>query len=191
MTLKRSLLAGLSALLVATPALAADLDPARLEAHVKTLSSDAFEGRGPDTEGERKTVAYLVEQFRSFGLAPGGDLAKDGTRAWTQDVPLARFDTEGPVAVSVNVAGQARAWTQGEQIAIRAAQTGISRLTLKDVPLVFIGYGVTALERNGDDFKGVDMKGKIGCVLINDPDFEIGEGYCGGWLQYKPPSHRD
>ena len=166
MSFKRTLLASLAAVLLASPGLAADLDPARLTGHVKILSSDAFEGRGPDTEGERKTVAYLVEQFKSFGLAPGGDLQADGTRAWTQDVPLARFDTEGPVAVSVTAAGQTRAWTQGEDIAIRAAQTGISRLTLKDVPLVFIGYGVTAPERNWDDFKGVDMRGKIGLVLI-------------------------
>ncbi len=180
MTLKRTLLAGLSALLISAPALAADLDPVRLTQHVKVLSDDAFEGRAPDTEGERKTVAYLVEQFKSFGLQPGGDLQADGTRAWTQDVPLARFDTEGPVAVSVNVGGQTRAWTQGEEVAIRAAQTGISRLTLKDVPLVFIGYGVTAPERNWDDFKGLDMKGKIGLVLINDPDFETGQGDFGG-----------
>ncbi|MCA3753790.1 MAG: peptidase M20, partial [Phenylobacterium sp.] len=180
MTLKRTFLAGLSALLISAPALAADLDPVRLTQHVKVLSDDAFEGRAPDTEGERKTVAYLVEQFKSFGLQPGGDLQADGTRAWTQDVPLARFDTEGPVAVSVNLAGQTRTWTQGEEVAIRAAQTGISQLTLKDVPLVFIGYGVTAPERNWDDFKGVDMKGKIGLVLINDPDFETGQGDFGG-----------
>lgn len=185
MTLKRTLMAGLSALLLSAPALtaparAADLDPARLTGHVKTLSSDAYEGRGPDTEGERKTVAYLIEQFKSFGLQPGGDLQKDGTRAWTQDVPLARFDTEGPVAVSVAVGGKTQAWAQGEQIAIRAAQTGVSRLTVKDAPIVFLGYGVTAPERNWDDFKGVDMKGKIGLVLINDPDFETGKGDFGG-----------
>ena len=185
MTLKRNLLAGLSALLLSAPALtapawAADLDPARLTGHVKTLSSDAFEGRGPDTEGERKTVAYLIEQFRNSGLQPGGDLQTDGTRAWTQDVPLARFDTEGPVAVSVTAGGKSQAWAQGEQIAIRAAQTGVNRLTVKDAPIVFLGYGVTAPERNWDDFKGVDMKGKIGLVLINDPDFETGKGDFGG-----------
>ena len=185
MTLKRTLLAGLSALLLSAlalsaPAWAADLDPVRLTGHVKILSSDDFEGRGPDTEGERKTVAYLTEQFRSFGLQPGGDLQKDGTRAWTQDVPLARFDTEGPVAVSVTAGGKTQAWAQGEQIAIRAAQTGVSRLTVKDAPIVFLGYGVNAPERNWDDFKGVDMKGKIGLVLINDPDFETGKGDFGG-----------
>ena len=95
-------------------------------------------------------------------------------------MPLARFDTEGPVAVSVTAAGKTQAWAQGEQIAIRAAQTGISRLTVKDAPIVFLGYGVTAPERNWDDFKGVDMKGKIGLVLINDPDFETGKGDFGG-----------
>ena len=66
----------------------------RLSDEVKTLSSDAFEGRGPATPGETKTVAYVVEQMKAAGLQPGGDL-KDGKRAWTQAVPLLRAEISG------------------------------------------------------------------------------------------------
>ncbi len=163
----------------AAPAMAADIAPAKIAEHVKVLSSDAYEGRAPATEGEKKTVAYIIEQYKAAGLQPGGDL-KDGQRAWTQDVPLARFETEGPVAVSVNLSGKTQTWTQGEEVALRAAQTGAERVTIKDAPIVFVGYGVTAPERNWDDFKGQDLKGKIALVLVNDPDFETGKGDFGG-----------
>src|SRR3990167_3144819 len=178
--MKQFLLAGASAWAVfAGQAQAADLDPARISGHIQVLASDAFEGRGPATEGEKKTVAYITEQFRAAGLQPGGDL-KDGQRAWTQDVPLARFETKGPVSVSITSGGATQSWTQGEEIAIRAAQTGVDHVSVKDAPIVFVGYGVTAPERKWDDFKGVDLKGKIALVLVNDPDFEGGEGDFGG-----------
>ncbi|MDB5424849.1 MAG: peptidase [Phenylobacterium sp.] len=181
--MKKLLLCGVAVCLLAAPVLAADyaVDPARITAHVKVLASDAFEGRGPATAGETKAVAYITAQFKAAGLQPGGDPLKAGKgRAWTQDVPLARFRTEGPVAVSVSAGGKTETWSQGEQIAIRAAQTGIRRLTIKNAPVVFVGYGVTAPERQWDDFKGYDLKGKVALVLVNDPDFETGKGDFGG-----------
>jgi Zn-dependent M28 family amino/carboxypeptidase len=154
-------------------------DPARLSEHVKVLSSDAFEGRGPNTPGEEKTIAYLVEQFKAAGLKPGGDVVA-GKRLWTQAVPLGRFEFKGPVSASVAVAGKAKALKQGDDIAIRASMNGQKAIAIKSAPLVFVGYGVKAPERNWDDFKGVSLKGKIAVVLINDPDFETGKGDFGG-----------
>jgi Zn-dependent M28 family amino/carboxypeptidase len=179
--MKKLLLCAAASAVLSSAAFAADspVDAARILQHVQVLSSDPFEGRGPATAGETKTVAYLSEQFKAAGLQPGGD-PQGGSRAWTQDVPLARFATQGPIAVSVTAGGQTQAWTQGEQIAIRAAQTGVDRLTVKDAPVVFVGYGVKAPERNWDDFKGVDLKGKVALVLVNDPDFETGKGDFGG-----------
>ncbi len=156
------------------------IDPARLSAHIKVLASDAFEGRGPATEGEKKAVAYIVDQMKTIGLAPAGDLQKDGTRAWTQDVPLGKFEIQGPVAAHVMIGNDHIALAQGEQVSIRAAMTNVDSVAIKDAPLVFVGYGVKAPERNWDDFKGVDLKGKIAVVLINDPDFETGTGDFGG-----------
>ncbi len=138
--MKRLLLAGASAWAIfALPVQAADLDPTRIAEHVKVLSSDAFEGRGPATAGEVKTVQYMTDQFKAVGLQPGGDLMKDGKRAWTQDVPLAQFDNAGPVNVSVTVNGKVQPWAQGEQIAIRAPQTGAAHISVKDAPVVFVG----------------------------------------------------
>jgi Zn-dependent M28 family amino/carboxypeptidase len=155
------------------------VDPARLSAHVKTLASDAFEGRAPATPGEQKTVAYLTEQMQAAGLQPGGDL-KNGTRGWTQDVPLARFSFEGPIDLTVTAGGQPQPLSQGRDIAVRAAATNVDRVQVKDAPLVFLGYGVTAPERRWDDYQGIDMHGKIAVVLVNDPDFETGSGLFGG-----------
>jgi len=170
----------LAGLVTAVSAAEARFDPARLSAHIKVLASDAFEGRGPATPGEVKTVAYITEQFKAAGLQPAGDPLPGGGRAWTQDVPLARFEIKGPVAVGVTAGGAAETWTQGNEVALRAAATGADRVTVKDAPVVFVGYGVTAPERNWDDFKGVDLKGKVALVLVNDPDFETGAGDFGG-----------
>jgi Zn-dependent M28 family amino/carboxypeptidase len=156
------------------------IDPARLSEHIKVLASDAFEGRGPATPGETKAVAYITQQFKADGLQPGGDKLKSGGRSWTQNVPLAQFDTKGPVTATVKVNGVAESWKQGQEIAIRAAQTGATHISVKDAPVVFVGYGVSAPERKWDDFKGVDLHGKIALVLVNDPDYETGKGDFGG-----------
>jgi Zn-dependent M28 family amino/carboxypeptidase len=176
----RLVLAAALTAIAPAPAIGAPLDGARILEDIRVLSSDAYEGRGPATAGETKTVAYLIGQMKAAGLQPAGDKLKSGARAWTQDVPLVRYRTSGPVAISVRQGGATQTWAQGEQIAIRAAQTGVTRLTVKDAPVVFIGYGVNAPERNWDDFKGVDLKGKVALVLINDPDFETGAGDFGG-----------
>ena len=179
--MKKLLLSSAAFCVLVSPAFAADpqIDPAKLSEHIKVLSSDAFEGRGPATPGEMKSVAYITSEFKAAGLQPGGDKLKSG-RAWTQDVPLAEFQIEGPVAVSVKAGGETQSWKQGQEVAIRAPQTGVQHLTIKDAPVVFVGYGVKAPERNWDDFKGVDLHGKIALVLVNDPDFETGKGDFGG-----------
>ncbi|KOR50234.1 peptidase M20 [Xanthomonas oryzae] len=168
---------GLLAMAVSTALMAAapSFDGARISRDVKELASDAYEGRSPATAGEQKTIAYLSKQFAEAGLQPGGDLA-NGKRAWTQAVPLRRADIVGTPTIAVQNAGKAQALTQGKQIAIRAALDGSSKVEIANAPLVFVGYGVKAPERNWDDFKGVDLKGKIAVVLINDPDFETGKG---------------
>jgi Zn-dependent M28 family amino/carboxypeptidase len=152
-----------------------NFDAARLSQDVKALSSDAFEGRGPATPGEVKAVDYIVAQMKAAGLKPGGDSVGRGARKWTQDVPLARFEVTGPVALSVTAGGATRSLTQTQEVVVQTL-VPIGRVTIKDAPLVFVGYGVKAPERNWDDFKGVDLHGKIAVVLINDPDYEADLG---------------
>ncbi|MEO7467399.1 MAG: M28 family metallopeptidase [Sphingobium limneticum] len=167
-----------------SPAFAADaptFDAKALSETVKTLSSDAFEGRGPATPAETRTIEYVVGRMKAAGLQPGGDM-KDGKRTWTQAVPLLRAEITGTPQLSLDSNGKQQALTQGEQIAVRAAMDGSTSVDIAKAPLVFVGYGVKAPERDWDDFKGVDLKGKIMVVLVNDPDFEGGEGDFGGKL---------
>ncbi|MET0230025.1 MAG: M28 family metallopeptidase [Rhodanobacteraceae bacterium] len=176
------LMLSLAALSLSSAALGAaspTFDPKRLSDDVRTLSSDAFEGRGPATEGEKKTIEYVSEQMKAAGLQPGGDL-RDGKRTWTQAVPLLRAEISGTPKLRVTAGGNTITLTQGEEIAVRAALDGSKAVDVKAAPLVFLGYGVRAPERKWDDFKGMDLKGRIGIVLINDPDFETGQGDFGG-----------
>ena len=173
----KRIVVGILALSVSTALYAAtpQFDGQRISQDVKVLASDAFEGRGPATAGEEKTIAYLSQQFQAAGLQPGGDLV-DGKRQWTQAVPLRKADIVGTPALALDLKGKAQPLTQGKEIAIRAAMDGSTEVDVANAPLVFVGYGVKAPERNWDDFKGVDLKGKIAVVLINDPDFETGKG---------------
>jgi Zn-dependent M28 family amino/carboxypeptidase len=153
-------------------------DSQRLSQHVKVLSSNEFEGRGPNTPGETKTVAYLIEQFKAAGLTPGGDLVS-GARSWTQDVALGRFEIKGTATLTAKYGNETQALVQGEKIVVRAAMTGARRVDFDSEPLVFVGYGINAPERHWDDFKGVDLKGKLAIVLINEPYLEAGAGNFG------------
>ncbi|MET4896830.1 M28 family metallopeptidase [Sphingomonadaceae bacterium jetA1] len=151
---------------VALSAAAPDpISPARLSADVKTLASDAFEGRAPGTPGEAKTVDWLVAQFKAMGLQPGGP---DGQ--WTQAVPLIRTRIgQGTIRAG------AMPLVQGQDIYVSTVRP-VDRVAIQDAPMVFVGYGVDAPERGWDDFKGVDLKGKVAVFLVNDPDFEAVAG---------------
>jgi len=153
--------------------------PGRLSAEDRILSSDAFAGRGPDTPAETKTIDYVVSQMKAAGLKPGGDV-KHGKRSWTQAVPLLRTEIIGTPSLSLTMNGTSEALTQGSEIAVRAPMDGSTSVAIANAPLVFVGYGVKAPERQWDDFKGVDLHGKIAVVLVNDPDFETGKGDFGG-----------
>jgi len=172
-----------SALLASSAAFAATAPnplAQRLSAHDRILGSDAFEGRGIATRAEPKTIAYLVSQFRAAGLAPGGDIVR-GKRLWTQAVPLLKSQFAADPRLTLTLAnGTTLPLVQREQIALLAPLDGSKQLAIAKAPLLFVGYGVTAPERGWDDFKGMDVKGKILVLLINDPDFEGGEGDFGG-----------
>ena len=169
--------------LLAVPLIAAPtatFDPQRLSQHVQVLGSDAYEGRGVNTRAETKTIDYIVGQFKAAGMQPGGNLV-NAKRKWTQDVPLMKSDFAAPPQVTLDLGnGKTMPLTQGEQISVRSPMNGQTSVTLANAPLLFVGYGVTAPERNWDDFKGQDVKGKLLVVLVNDPDFEGGEGDFGG-----------
>jgi Zn-dependent M28 family amino/carboxypeptidase len=165
------------------PVAAPAFDAARLSDHIRILGSDEFEGRAPNSPGETKTVAYLVDQFAKAGLEPGGVMV-NGRRSWTQPVPLLKSEFSATPHIALTLDGNSTNLSQGEEIAVRAPTNGDRRIALDKAPLVFAGYGVKAPERGWDDFKGMNLKGKVILVLVNDPDFEArgepNEGDFGG-----------
>ena len=157
------------ALLMASAANAAT-DPARLSATVKVLASDDFEGRAPGSAGEAKTLAYLVAQFKALGLEPAGPQG-----SYLQDVPLLKTQVDPKGTFSLTSGDGKSPLVLGQDIA-GISLLPVDRVSIENAPLVFVGYGVTAPERGWDDFKGVDLKGKVAVILINDPDFEAAPG---------------
>lgn len=141
-----------------------DFDAARISNDIKVLSDDSFEGRGIATPAEQKVIDYLSQQYAAAGFAPGGE-----NGGWTQAVGLNRFTVS-------NVSGQIKLgdWTQplaqGQQATITTRLPG-EAVDLSGLPLVFVGYGTKAPERDWNDFK-TDVRGKVIVVLVNDADFE-------------------
>jgi Zn-dependent M28 family amino/carboxypeptidase len=145
---------------------AARIDPVRMSNMVRTLASDEYEGRAPGTAGEAKTIAYIAEQFRLAGLEPAGE-----NGGWTQTVPLVRTQLAKGGSVSVTAKGGRIALRVPDDVYLSTVRE-TERARIDAAPMVFVGYGVAAPERPWDDFKGVDLQGKVAVFLVNDPDFE-------------------
>ena len=145
-----------------------------LAAHLRVLASDEFEGRAPATPGEDRTVAWISAQFAAVGLEPAGEGG-----GWTQAVTLERTAITGPARAAFTVAGTRRELANGDDIALETLHPD-GDVDLRDVPLVFAGYGISAPELDWDDYAGLDVRGKVVVVLVNDPDFETAPGRFGG-----------
>ncbi len=141
-----------------------NIDTAAVLKDTKVLSSDDFGGRRPGTDGETKTVAYLIDRFKDAGAEPGNP---DGT--WTQKVPLVSITPTDQSALVFTKKGRPPLAFKPHDDVIALSQRVTDTITLKDSDVVFVGYGVQAPEFNWDDFKGVDVKGKTIIVLVNDP----------------------
>jgi len=130
--------------------------------HIRTLSSNEFEGRGPGSKGEQLTIQYLEEQFRSAGLEPGNP---DGT--FSQNVPLVSITPDSSMKLTLTGHGKTlEPKFPDDFVAWSKRVTDTSSI---DADVIFVGYGVQAPEFQWDDFKGADLKGKVVVVLINDP----------------------
>jgi Zn-dependent M28 family amino/carboxypeptidase len=136
--------------------------------HVKTLSSDAFEGRGPGTPGEDKTVAYIQAQFERAGLKPGNN------GQWVQVVPMVETTADPATTLTLTVKGQPRVLKLGDDMVV-GTTTGQPEVKIQDSPLVFVGYGVDAPEQHWNDYAGLDVKGKTVVMLVNDPGFHVSD----------------
>ena len=145
------------------------IDSQRLSNIVKVLASDEFEGRAPGGPGEAKTIEFLIDQFQSLGLEPGGTR---GT--WTHAVPLVHTQLATDGRLSVSVGDMSQNWVQGLDVAVSTVRP-VDKIDIQSAPLVFVGFGASAPERNWDDYGEIDLTGKIAIFLVNDPDFSANE----------------
>ena len=134
----------------------------RMLEHIRKLSSDEFEGRGPGSKGEQITIQYLQDQFRSLGLEPGNP---DGT--YLQNVPLVGITADPQMKLTL--AGHGQSQTPKFQSDFVGWTKRVVDTSAVDADMIFVGYGVQAPEFQWDDFKNVDVRGKVLVVLINDP----------------------
>ncbi len=137
------------------------IDASAFEAQLARLASDEFEGRKPGQRGERVTLDYLSAEFKRLGLKPGNG------ESYLQPVPFVEI-TAAPDA-SLTLAGQSLAigpdaivWTKRVQAESSFAAS----------PLVFVGHGVVAPEYGWNDYAGLDMRGKVAVILVNDPGWD-------------------
>lgn len=141
------------------------IDTTAIDYYLSTLAADDFLGRKPFTAGETKTINFLKNELERLGIAPGnGD-------SYFQEVPLVEttatpartMKLEGPgKSVELNIGEDYVLYTQREQ----------EKISIDQAELVFCGYGIVAPEYNWNDYEGIDMKGKIAVVMVNDPGFE-------------------
>jgi len=137
---------------------------ADLEPNLITLSSDEFMGRMPFTEGEQLTTSFLESKFKEMGLEPGnGD-------SYFQEVPMVSIITYPEQSMEFKSA-QGSVVGEGLKDFVIWTQRTDSLVRIQDAEVVFAGFGIVAPEYGWDDYKNLDVKGKIVVVLINDPGF--------------------
>lgn len=140
-----------------------------ISADTRTLADDSFLGRAPGTQGEQLTIDWLVQRLQALGLEPAGP-----NGSWTQIVPLVRtqlLDGE----ISVATARGTEPLARPDDIYVSTVHP-VDNVRIDNAPILFVGHGVTAPEQGWDDFKDVDVRGKVVIFLVNDPDFSATEG---------------
>jgi len=147
-----------------------------LQRVTEQLSSDAFEGRAPGTEGERLTVELLAQEFQRAGLQPGNN------GSWFQDVPLVEIALQGNPQLRIAGGSGAPITFNYRTDFVGASYRAQPNVAVENSDIVFVGYGINAPERGWNDYEGVDVRGKTVVILVNDPDWssEGLEGTFGG-----------
>jgi Zn-dependent M28 family amino/carboxypeptidase len=154
------------------------IDPERIRAHVRFLSHDLLEGRGTGQRGGDIAAEYIGTQFALDGLKPVGD---NGT--YMQKVPLVGVTTLPDTNLSL-VLPRNRAMIlvpRDEYVAYDETQQAQSEV---DADIVYVGYGIEAPEYNWDDYKGVDVRGKVLLMLVNEPPSDDPKFFKGRALTY-------
>jgi len=138
------------------------IEEGTLRAHIKFLSDDLLEGRGPGARGGMLAAKYIASQFEALGLEPAG-----GERSYFQLVQMIGSRPDPTNRLVVKTGAGATEFKFADEF------VGGSDLEQTEIPIsgdiVFVGYGVSAPEANWDDYKGQDVRGKILLMMVNDP----------------------
>src|SRR3954469_4998038 len=158
-------------------AAAARITEAEISGHIRFLADDLLEGRKPGSKGAELAVKYLAAGMESMGLSPGATAA-GGTPSWFEPVPLVELRGRLPSEVvfrgtAGEVALAPGAGVKSDLVLDPDAHVEIARV--KDAELVFAGYGIVAPEYGWDDYKYVDVRGKIVVLMNFNPPF-AGQG---------------
>lgn len=139
-----------------------------LRKEISVLASDDFRGRFPATEGETKTINYLAGQFTDLGLKP----ANNGS--FFQEVPLVKITPEGSMKLEINGGKNNFSLEYKDDFIVNTSMI-TDEVKIDKSELVFVGYGINAPEYNWNDYAGIDVKGKIVLLLVNDPGYATGD----------------
>ncbi len=140
----------------------------RLKQDIAVLAADSLMGRMPFTEGETKTLNYLQKQFEAMGLEPGND------QSFLQTVPMVNILATAAPTMQIKSAKGNFDLKAFDDYIIWTDKTDPD-VSLENTELVFAGYGVVAPEYKWDDYAGLDVKGKVVLVMVNDPGFWVGD----------------
>lgn len=157
------------------------ISEASIRGHVQFLADDLLEGRGPGSRGDELTQLYIATQFETLGLQPAA-----GSGQWRQPFPLVGVRTFAPPNVVFKNGGKSVSLKSVEDFMSTIGKPA-EKAQLKDAELVFVGYGIEAPEYDWNDYKDVDVTGKVLVMMNNDPasDPELFEGrrrlYYGRW----------
>jgi Zn-dependent M28 family amino/carboxypeptidase len=166
------------------PAQDSSISPSRIREGVKYLSSDLLEGRGVGQRGGALATQYIADQFAKAGAKPAGD---NGT--YFQKVPLVGIDPQPQTQLGATVKGKSAA-AEGKGVDFRWGDdfVGVDLSQQPEqrfeAPAVFVGHGIAAPQFHWDDYKGVDVTGKILIVFTNEPPSNDTEFFDGRALTY-------
>jgi Zn-dependent M28 family amino/carboxypeptidase len=154
------------------------IDAERIRAHVKFLSSDLLEGRGMGQRGSEIAAEYIATQFALDGLKPAGDR---GT--YFQEVPMVGITTLPETTLSLAPATGAALPLKNLDDFVTHDETQHEVADI-DAPIVFVGFGITAPEYKWNDYKGMDLKGKVALLFVNEPASDDPKFFTGKALTY-------
>jgi len=155
-----------------------DINPENIRAHVKFLASDLLEGRGTGQRGGDIAAEYIATQFSLYGLKPAGD-----NNSFFQDVPMVGVKTLPETSFKLVPWNSATVELKNldDFVTNNESQTETADI---DAPIVFVGYGIKAPEYNWDDYKNVDLHGKVALLFVNEPISEDPNFFKGKALTY-------